>query len=89
VQYQKNKGWQLKQDKALVGSYDAIRVYLWVGMMNDKDPQKARLLARFQPMAAKTTKQAYRRRKWMWRAGNERVTARSGFLPLCCRFYNP
>ncbi|MFG6091421.1 cellulose synthase complex periplasmic endoglucanase BcsZ [Enterobacter soli] len=58
VQYQKNKGWQLKQDKALVGSYDAIRVYLWVGMMNDKDPQKARLLARFQPMAAVTTKQA-------------------------------
>ncbi|AEN66916.1 glycoside hydrolase family 8 [Enterobacter soli] len=57
VQYQKNKGWQLKQDKALVGSYDAIRVYLWVGMMNDKDPQKARLLARFQPMAAVTTKQ--------------------------------
>ena len=39
VQYQKNRGWQLKQDKALVGGYDAIRVYLWVGMMSDKDPQ--------------------------------------------------
>lgn len=54
VQYQKNKGWLLKQDKDLIGSYDAIRVYLWVGMMNDNDPQKARLLARFRPMAAMT-----------------------------------
>ena len=57
VQYQKNRGWQLRQDKSLVGSYDAIRVYLWVGMMNDKDPQKARLLARFKPMATVTAKQ--------------------------------
>ncbi|MFH5068329.1 cellulose synthase complex periplasmic endoglucanase BcsZ [Enterobacter cloacae complex sp. 2024EL-00215] len=57
VQYQKNRGWQLKQNKSLVGSYDAIRVYLWVGMMSDQDPQKARLLARLQPMAAMTTKQ--------------------------------
>ena len=57
VQYQKNRGWQLGQDKSLVGSYDAIRVYLWVGMMNDKDPQKARLLARFKPMATVTAKQ--------------------------------
>ncbi|MBM3074288.1 cellulose synthase complex periplasmic endoglucanase BcsZ [Lelliottia sp. RWM.1] len=57
VQYRKNKGWQLNQAASLVGSYDAIRVYLWVGMMNDNDPQKARLLARFQPMATVTTKQ--------------------------------
>ncbi|HCM9138031.1 TPA: cellulose synthase complex periplasmic endoglucanase BcsZ [Enterobacter cloacae] len=57
VQYQKNKGWRLQQEPPLVGGYDAIRVYLWVGMMNDNDPQKARLLARFRPMAATTTKQ--------------------------------
>jgi endoglucanase len=57
VQYQKNRGWQLKQDSLLVGSYDAIRVYLWVGMMSDKDPQKARLLTRFQPMTAITATQ--------------------------------
>ncbi len=54
VRYVKDKGWQLKQDTSLVGSYDAIRVYLWVGMMNEKDPQKPRLLARFRPMAALT-----------------------------------
>ncbi len=57
VKYQKKGGWQLKQDTTLIGSYDAIRVYLWVGMMNDNDPQKARLLARFKPMATTTIKQ--------------------------------
>jgi len=57
VQYREGKGWQLAPHSSLVGSYDAIRVYLWVGMMSDKDPQKVRLLARFQPMAAATTKQ--------------------------------
>lgn len=56
MQYRKDKGWQLQQDASLLGSYDAIRVYLWVGMMSDKDPQKARLQARFQPMAAMTAK---------------------------------
>jgi endoglucanase len=80
VQYQKNKGWQLKQDKALVGSYDAIRV-LWVGMMSDKDPQKARLLARFQPMAAMTTKQGVPPEKVDVATGNVRAMARSVFLP--------
>uniref|UniRef100_S0DEI5 Glycoside hydrolase family 8 protein n=1 Tax=termite gut metagenome TaxID=433724 RepID=S0DEI5_9ZZZZ len=56
VRFDKKKGWQLKQDKTLIGSYDAIRVYLWVGMLNDDDPQKARLLKKFAPMAAQTTK---------------------------------
>ena len=56
VGYQKDQGWQLKPAKTLVSSYDAIRVYLWVGMMHDSDKQKARLLARLKPMAALTQK---------------------------------
>lgn len=56
VSYDKTQGWQLKATD-VVGSYDAIRVYLWVGMMNDADPQKARLLKRFNAMAAQTVKQ--------------------------------
>ncbi len=55
VRYEKNKGWQLKPEKTLVSSYDAIRVYLWAGMMHDGDPQKARLLTKFKPMATLTT----------------------------------
>lgn len=54
VSWKKDKGWQLKADDKFISSYDAIRVYLWVGMMHDSDPQKARLLARFKPMATVT-----------------------------------
>lgn len=54
VSWKKDKGWQLKTDKPLISSYDAIRVYMWVGMMHDKDPQKARLLARLKGMASRT-----------------------------------
>ncbi|MCL5231882.1 glycosyl hydrolase family 8, partial [Escherichia coli] len=38
VRYEKDKGWQLKAEKTLISSYDAIRVYMWVGMMPDSDP---------------------------------------------------
>ncbi|MGK9175829.1 cellulase [Yokenella regensburgei] len=57
VRYQKNKGWQLQPEKTLISNYDAIRVYGWVGMMHDRDLQKARLLARFKPMATLTAEQ--------------------------------
>lgn len=56
VRYESKQGWQLKAEKTLISSYDAIRVYLWAGMMHDGDPQKARLLARFKPMATLTMK---------------------------------
>lgn len=46
--------WQMKPEKPLVSGYDAIRVYLWVGMLHDGDKQKAALLQRFKPMAALT-----------------------------------
>ena len=57
VRYEKGQGWQLKADKPIIGSYDAIRVYLWVGMLDDGDKQKARLLAGFKPMEAQTIRQ--------------------------------
>ncbi|WLI78068.1 cellulose synthase complex periplasmic endoglucanase BcsZ [Kosakonia sp. H02] len=56
VRYQKDSGWQLKAEKTLISSYDAIRVYLWVGMMHDRDEQKARLLSKLKPMASATQK---------------------------------
>jgi endoglucanase len=33
------------------GSYDAIRVYLWLGLLHADDPERVALLHRFQPMA--------------------------------------
>jgi endoglucanase len=52
-----------------VGSYDAIRVYLWLGLTAPGDPARAALLTHFAPMAAATE-----------RAGvpPERIDARSG-----------
>lgn len=50
VTWQKDKGWQMDAKPALVGSYDAIRVYLWAGMLSNKDPDKVKLLTQFTPM---------------------------------------
>ncbi|MDD2092073.1 cellulose synthase complex periplasmic endoglucanase BcsZ [Pseudomonas guariconensis] len=38
------------------GDYDAIRVYLWVGMLAKDSPRRSELLERFAPMAALTVK---------------------------------
>lgn len=54
--WQKGKGWLLPAKPPVIGSYDAIRVYLWVGMMSDRDPQKAALLKHFEPMIAALAK---------------------------------
>lgn len=79
VRYEKGKGWQLKTEKPLIGSYDAIRVYLWVGMLHDGDKQKARLLQRFAPMATQTTEQGYPGESKYRHRQNQRPGA-SGFL---------
>lgn len=33
-----------------IGGYNAIRVYLWLGMLSDEEPEKAALMAHFSPM---------------------------------------
>lgn len=33
-----------------IGGYNAIRVYLWLGMLSDEDSEKAALMAHFSPM---------------------------------------
>jgi len=44
VQYRRADGWGYDQIKGDIGSYDAIRVYLWAGMLDDGDPAKSQLL---------------------------------------------
>ncbi|HEN8798503.1 TPA: cellulase [Pseudomonas putida] len=51
------------------GDYDAIRVYLWVGMLAEDAAQRTELLAHYAPMAALTHSQG---------RPPERVDARSG-----------
>lgn len=54
IDWVKDQGWQPTADKHNEGSYNAIRVYLWAGMMADDDADKAALLRRWQPMADAT-----------------------------------
>jgi endoglucanase len=44
IVYHPDKGWVTDSVSGSIGSYDAIRVYLWVGMMHDADPSRAPLL---------------------------------------------
>lgn len=57
VVWQEGKGLQSDETRPDIGSYDAIRVYLWVGMLSNNSPQKAALIQRFQPMVAVTQQQ--------------------------------
>ncbi|QHM73326.1 Endoglucanase [Mixta intestinalis] len=55
--WQRGSGWRPDKSKGPLGSYDAIRVYLWAGMLSDDDPRKATLLNHFAPMARLTEEQ--------------------------------
>ncbi|GLU33878.1 cellulose synthase complex periplasmic endoglucanase BcsZ [Trinickia caryophylli] len=49
--YRTGQGFAPDQKTRAEGSYDAIRVYLWAGMLDAGDPKAAGLLARFAPLA--------------------------------------
>lgn len=57
IVWHKQHGWQPDADKPHVGSYDAIRVYLWTGMLDAHSAEHAALTAHFQPMVALTVQQ--------------------------------
>ena len=42
--FQNGKGWRPLSENEAVGSYDAIRIYMWAGMLNDTDSIKPKLL---------------------------------------------
>lgn len=56
ISWHTGKGWQLAESYGDVGSYNAIRVYLWVGMLDDKSAEKALLLGHYSPMADLVTR---------------------------------
>ena len=49
--YRTGKGFQPDTDTHAESAYNAIRVYLWAGMLNGNDPLRASLLSRFAPLA--------------------------------------
>jgi endoglucanase len=54
VLYRAKGGFAPDADTRGVGSYDAVRVYLWAALLAPEDPRRAPLLAALRPMAAAT-----------------------------------
>lgn len=54
VVWNEQQGWQADETKPNIGSYDAIRVYLWAAMLAPESEERAALVAHFQPMATLT-----------------------------------
>lgn len=55
IDWQQASGWQVTEGKGSVGSYDGIRVYLWLGMLSEDDPAREALVRHFHPMLAALT----------------------------------
>jgi endoglucanase len=56
-EYHATRGFQPDTSSRAEGSYDAIRVYLWAGMLHRGDPAAAPLLRALRPMAAHVAEQ--------------------------------
>jgi endo-1,4-beta-D-glucanase Y len=54
VLYEAGKGFTPDVDTQGIGSYNAIRVYLWAGMLHPDEPLRRSLLDSFKPMAQHT-----------------------------------
>lgn len=54
VLYRAQGGFAADTDTKGVGSYDAVRVYLWAALLAPEDPRRAALLNALKPMAAVT-----------------------------------
>ncbi|MGO9804407.1 MAG: cellulose synthase complex periplasmic endoglucanase BcsZ [Steroidobacteraceae bacterium] len=52
IVYRESQGFSVDTVSHGAGSYNAIRVYLWAGMLADDDPEANRLARQLQPMAA-------------------------------------
>jgi endoglucanase len=50
TEYQSKRGFAVDRDTGAVGSYDAIRVYLWAGTLAESDGARAKLAKQFAPM---------------------------------------
>jgi endoglucanase len=52
VAYRPQQGFILDKEAGLTGSFDAIRTYLWAGMLSKQEPMRNKLLARMKGMQA-------------------------------------
>jgi len=69
LQWRRGTGWSADPEQGAKGSYDAIRVYLWIGMLAKGAAGRAELLKHFAPMVRLTAERGL---------PPERVDAHSG-----------
>jgi endoglucanase len=77
--WQTGKGFLPDTQTAAIGSYNAIRVYLWAGMLDERASERSRLLARFKPMADRVARDGQPPEKVDARNGNASGTGPVGF----------
>lgn len=54
IQYQASEGFKVDRETRGIGSYNAIRVYLWAGTLAAADPLHSKLARRLHPMVMST-----------------------------------
>lgn len=59
LRWQQGQGWAVDSQKGAVGSYDAIRVYLWAGMLAPDAPGRAALQQHLHAMVQLTAAQGF------------------------------
>lgn len=79
VVYRSGKGLVADTPDKAVGSYNAIRVYLWAGMLAADAPPRARLLKKLQPMARLVAQSGQPPETVDSRSGKTRNSAPVGF----------
>ena len=81
IHYHANEGFMpdLQGAEQGNGGYNAIRVYLWTGMLADKDSDRPTLLKTLQPMATLTEKKGYPPEFINIQTGEVKNTGSSGF----------
>jgi endoglucanase len=76
----------LEGDEKGEGAYNAIRAYLWAGLMDARDPVRARLLQRWEPMARLVQTHGYPPESVNILTGGFRQSGSSGFTACLIPF---
>lgn len=80
VDYRTGKDFRVDLDPAVAGvGFNAIRVYLWAGMLNERDPAYALLLNRLAPLGRQVAKNGAWTLEIHSADGVSRITATPGF----------
>lgn len=77
--WQAGRGWQPDPEHGSAGDYDAIRVYLWLGMLAEEAPRHDTLMAHFAPMRELTARLGAPPESVDARSGDYQGTGNSGF----------